>query len=223
MRKGIDRIDRVWGAGLAVLLALSAACSDDALTAPGAEALTSAELDQLALEDEAFLEAFMGESFTAEGAVVGDGDVQLSVVPISTQAEFSWTRNCPGGGSVTVEGSFERQLDREAGTAAVWVQAEKKKESCVHRRGDVQITVNAQASLEAHLEWVKNGEVWELAAATKWLQGEFSYETSDGRSGECEFELHAEWDPATKQVHVTGHYCGREVDKIIDRGGGSEA
>lgn len=223
MRKGIDRTERAWAAGLAAVLALTAGCSEDASTGPVAEALTAGEVERLALEDEALLASFMDESFTAEAAVVGGGEVRLSVVPIVTEGEFSWTRNCPGGGQVKVEGSFERQVDREAGTAAVWVDAEKKKEECVHQRGDVEITVNAEASLEAHREWVKNGESWELAAATKWIEGEFSYVTSDGREGSCEFELHAEWDPVAAQVHVTGSYCGREVDRVIERGVESDA
>lgn len=202
------------GVGLVALLTVGPACSDDAPTAPDAEALTSAEVEQLAVEDEAFLAAFMTERFTAEATVVPDAGLALSVEPIVTEGEFSWTRDCPGGGRVEVDGAFRREVDREAGTAAVSVEGEKRKEGCVHRRGDVRVTVDARSEFEAHREW----ENRRLVAATKRVEGAFSYETSDGRSGECEFELHAEWDPETRRIHITGSYCGREIDRSIDRG-----
>lgn len=220
MRMGAERGIRL---GLVILLALTGACGDGPPTAPGAEALTDAEVERLALDDEAFLTSFIGERFTAEAARATGGELELSVVPIITEGTFSWTRNCPGGGEVSAEGSFTREVDREAGTAAVSVEGEKRKDDCVHRRGDVEITVNAEAAFEAHRAWARSGESWELSAATKSVEGEFSYATSDGRAGECEFELRAEWDPEARQVHVTGTYCGRDVDRIVERGGEADA
>lgn len=211
MRKDAKR----WpGLGLVALVALGAACDEGAPTSAADEALTSSEAELLAVEDEAFLAAFMAERFTAEATVAPDGGLALSVEPIVTEGEFSWTRDCPGGGRVDVEGTFRREVDREVGTAAVSVGGEKRKEGCVHRRGDVRITMDGEAEFEARREW----ESRRLVAATKRVAGAFSYETSDGRSGECEFELHAEWDPETRRIRITGTYCGREIDRSIDRG-----
>jgi hypothetical protein len=50
-------------------------------------------------------------------------------------------------------------------------------------------------------------------------EGSFGWETSDGRSGECAYELHASWDPATGIKTVTGFVCDHEINREVSRDG----
>ncbi|MFQ5679200.1 MAG: hypothetical protein ACE5HP_07045 [Gemmatimonadota bacterium] len=203
------------GPVLAALIGLTAACSDDA-TGPQAQnsELSSSEVEFLVLQTDGFLDGFIGqEESSMQGAVTSTAGLQLSASssePITTTIEFTLTRNCPAGGRVSAEGTVVRVVDREAGTMDLTFTGEKKKVDCAFQRGDVTITVNGEAEWEAfrHRE---NGEL--VGLQTKDVMGEFSYATSDGREGACEFDLHMSFDPATRTKRIQGTYCGREIDR----------
>ena len=78
---------------------------------------------------------------------------------------------------------------------------------------EIVYTINGNSEWDAY--WKMGGEHW-LEAAWN-TAGSFSVTTSDERSEECDFELHTVWDPETKSVHMTGEFCGVEVDKTWSR------
>lgn len=203
---------------LAVLVGLGAACSDGA-TGPRDDALRADEVEFLALQTDEMLDAMLGQQIgSMQGAVSQTEGIQLSLggsEPIFTTVQFTLTRTCPAGGLVKVEGAVERMADRETGVVETSLEGEKTRVDCVYRRGEVTITVDGEARFEAFRRKV-NGEFDGLQTTD--VVGEFSYVTSDGRGGSCEFELHSTFDPETDTRTVTGHYCGREIDRTMQRG-----
>lgn len=110
-----ERIDRVWGPCLTALLILTGACSGDAPTAPGVVALSLGEVEQLALEDEAFLTSFMDERFAAEAASAPVGEVRLAVATKRVEGELSYVASDGREGGVRVPASGRVGSRRAAG------------------------------------------------------------------------------------------------------------
>ena len=193
---------------LAAVAAFAAACSQDA-TNPVAE-LNPAEAEFLALSVDRTSDAAAGDAFSV-GSLAGPAGLTGSG---TWTFSFESTRECPAGGEVTVEGSGEFTRDAETATAEMSFEAEKTITDCAFVRDDVTFTLNGEALLEAH--WVRVER--QLTEAERHLTGFLSVVTSDGRSRECSFELHAVFDPESGQMVVTGEVCGRTIDGTWARG-----
>ena len=212
MRKGINS----WlGSALMALIFVTIACSDSATSPqPQNAQLTSSEVEFLMLETDGILDSFIGQQESSmQGSVSSTDGLQLNVMssePITTTMEFKLTRNCPVGGEVKVEGTVVRVVDRDAGTVDLTFEGEKKKTDCAFLRGDITITVNGEAEWEA-VRHREDGEF--VGLQTKDVMGAFSFVTSDGREGSCEFELHIVFDPEARTRTIRGTYCGRDIDR----------
>lgn len=211
---GMQRSRTGWG--VTALIVLVTACEDGATVGPDDGALEAGEVEFLAEETESSFEGlFESELVLSVQEASADG-VLLSLKasePLVTTFEFERERPCRGGGSVTVEGEGQKVADRDSHTVELTVAGEKKIEDCARQRGDVVITTNGEAEFELFRRKVE-GEFDGLQTTD--VAGEISYETSDGRSGECEFDLHVVGDPDAGTKTITGTFCDREVDRVID-------
>jgi hypothetical protein len=212
---------------LAALLVFATACSDDA-AGPGSANLSVQEAADVAEGVVDALDGILDGEIGARPLVAPDGanesGIALSSVPVVT--EFSWNRSreCRNGGTVSASGSGTHTADRETRTVTLDFEGSKTITDCARARGDIVITIDGQGTFEGHRMKV-NGQYSGLQ--TNDSAGSFSWETSDGRSGECSYELHVEWNPDTHTKTVTGFVCDREINRTVTRdrsaGGGDDA
>ncbi len=211
------------GAGLVALFAFATACSDDNSLAPaqGAQELQDAELSVIAETQADLLDGVLDGEIEARPLVVEAGatagsEVAFSMVPITTTFTFERVRPCRAGGQIVATGQGTHVADRETGIVTLDFSGSKAIESCARARGDVVITLNGDGTFEGH-RMKENGRYSGLQ--TNHQEGAFTWETSDGRSGECRYEIDAVWDPATHTKTITGFICDREINRTVTRDG----
>jgi hypothetical protein len=196
------------------LLALGAlaACDDDP-TGTG-ETLTETEVAELS-------DVLVQSSFDVTGEIAADasvtttdGTLELSNVPITSTIEFTLTRTCELGGQVVIEGARIRQWDRETWTGSSDLSVTKTHEGCARplRNSDVVITLDGapDIAVEAHHEWTA-GHRHGLQTLT--MLGAVDWSTGDGRSGTCEIDVEASFDPETHTRTVAGTFCNRTFER----------
>lgn len=206
----------------AALLLAAGACDKDATgpAGPGpSQSLTAAESDYLAVQSDRMLDGVLGDVFSGQSASASAGpsataaSAGVAGVPITTTFTFERTRPCSAGGQIVVSGSGEFVADRETATTEMTVEGTRALDACAFTHGDVTLTLNGNGEFDAHWKRVNR----ELAEAQRNASGSFEVTTSDGRSKSCTYELHATYDAATNSVHVTGTFCGREIDRTWTR------
>lgn len=211
------------GLTCAALLLAATACNKD-LTGPASpnpsqsQSLTTAESDYLAVQSDRMMDGvlgdvFSGQSASASAAPSAAASAGVSGVPITTTFSFERTRPCPISGQIVVSGSGQFVADRETATAEMSVEGTRTIDACAFVHGDVTLTLNGEGDFDAYWKRVNR----ELVEAERNASGSFEVTTSDGRSKSCTYELHAVYDPDTHSVHVTGNFCGREIDRTWSR------
>jgi len=205
------------GLGLAALLAFAVACSDQGATGPAQGDLQMSEALEIAEGQSDLLDVVLDGEIDARPAVAptSDAEIAFSAVPITTEFEFTRTRPCRNGGQIVATGTGTHVVDRETGSVTVDVSGEKSIERCARARGDLVITIHGGGTFEGHRH-KENGEY--VGLQTNDQEGRFTWETSDGRSGECGYEIHVVWDPATHTKSITGFICDHEIDRTVTRG-----
>lgn len=193
--------------GTAAALAALAACSDttgfsgDRLTADEADLVTD-EMIVLALDG---VDAGMEEAnFSSAGPAAAP--------PVEWSRSFTRTAECPAGGTITFAGTMSGTIDRETHSGTIEVEKTLTLDDCARTRGDVTITVNTDPPITfTGTITVEEG----VRAAMFTKTGTFLWETSDGRSGECEVDLTIVHD--ADGTTVTGSVCGREINREFNR------
>ena len=190
---------------LAAVLAL-AAC-DKGVTDAGTSSLTADDVQALASatgdQDGAFLDGFAGPSFNKVAA-----GPQFATTVTTT---FTRTRTCPAGGDVKLEGTVTHTADPATQSGSTAFNATRTENACVlagPNGGTITITGNPNTKLTA-TQSVTNG-VRGVRTATK--VGSFNWSRGNGKSGTCNVNVTATWDPATHTLHVAGTFCNRTVD-----------
>jgi hypothetical protein len=207
------------GVGLAALFALVTAC-DDSTVGPGAGDLADADAALIAEQQADLLDGILDGEINARPALIGageiDGTVSLSVAPIVTEFTFTRTRPCRNGGQVVASGAGTHTANRETGEVTLEFSGDKSIENCARARGDLVITINGEGTFEGFRKKV-NGHF--EGPQTNSQEGHFTWETSDGRSGECDYELTVTWDPATHTKTIVGFVCDHEINRTVTRDG----
>jgi len=207
------------GTGLAALLVFAVACSDQSALGPGQGDLQMSEALEIAEGQADLLDVVLDGEIDARPSVVSSAESgiapALSAVPITTEFEFTRTRPCRNGGQIVATGSGTHVVDRETGSVTVDVAGEKSIERCARARGDLVITIDGGGTFAGHRH-KENGHY--VGLQTNDQEGRFTWETSDGRSGECGYEIHVVWDPATHTKSITGFVCDHEIDRTVTRG-----
>ena len=197
------------------LTAVALAGCEDVLGSDGD--LTADEVDVLTDDIVATAFGVTGPAATADASTVDaepDGDAELAADPITSRTEFVTIRTCPLGGQLVVEGTREREWDRETRSGTSDLALTKTHEDCARalRRADVTITLNGapNVAVEAHHAW-ENGQ--RVGLQTLDMEGAIDWETSDGRSGTCPIDVEAVFDPETHTRTVTGTVCDRTFER----------
>ncbi len=172
-------------------------------------------------EAEALAETMIATSFDATGSVAladasvtsGDTELLLYANPITSHTEFTVTRSCVIDGQVVLEGTRDREWDRQTHSGSSDLSLTKTHEDCTRplRRDGVTITLNGapNVAVEAHHEWAdgrRNG------LQTMSLEGAVDWATSDDRSDTCVIDLHITFDPETRTRTVEGQVCNRTIE-----------
>lgn len=152
--------------------------------------------------------------------VIGAPAASMEAAPaVVFTRTFTVTRSCPAGGSVTISGKVEGEIDRETRSGTLAESRTISLDDCARqlRRGtitlntadDAPITVNGQVT-------VQNG-VHVAGSFTK--QGTFQWNRSNGDSGSCTIDLTITWSRQgnTFTHTVKGTVCGRTVERTITR------
>lgn len=198
-----------------------AACENAAL-GPAAERLTTAEARALASEFEAMgaqvvdgqMASFAGSFDAAPASTEGGAAATVQ----ETRIEFTITRGCPAGGSVVFAGETLRQADRTTRTLTAQTTATKTHRDCARELNGVTLTTSGDPNiaLTASRKLVEGKASGLQTLAQK---GAFTWTASDGRSGRCEVDFTATFDPATGTHRIAGSICGRQVEITRTRQG----
>lgn len=210
---------RKWkGLSLAALFVFAAACSDDP-AGPGdlAGNLSSQEAADVAEGVADAVDGILDGEIQARPLVApSEGGIAFSMAPIVTEFEFTRTRECRNGGTVVAVGSGVHTADRETGIVTLDFSGTKTITECARARGDLVIFIDGGGTFEGH-RMKEHGQF--VGLQTNDQEGSFSWTTSDGRSGECDYEIHVSWDPATGTKTVTGFVCDRQINRVVTRDG----
>ncbi|GBD32773.1 hypothetical protein HRbin33_01747 [bacterium HR33] len=139
--------------------------------------------------------------------------------PITFTRTFTVTRSCPAGGTVTISGKVEGEIDRDTRSGTLTESRTISMDDCARelRRGtitlntadDAPIAVNGQVTIE-------NGH---HVAGSFTKTGTFEWSRSNGDSGSCTIDLTITWsrDGNTFTHTVKGTICGREIERTTTR------
>lgn len=199
---------------LVPLTVLLVAAGCDAASPAGEARLAVEEARLVAAEiDAAGISAVDGGSagFHASTSAAPTGDAPAAVKG-SSSATFTRSRECRGGGGVTVSGTMDAAWDTELRSWSARIQASK-----VHQACTVPLREGRSITLDGAPELVLTATRARLDGAPHGLQttttsGAVRFATSDGRAGTCRIELASTFDPAAGTHRVTGTVCGRTVD-----------
>ena len=198
---------------LAVLAAaalFAAGCEKNA-TAPVEGTLASADAAMLAEE----LDAITGVALSTQiGSFMLFASAPGNAAPLPVDRSFTTTRQCPGGGSVTVAGTTKGEMDRATRSLSLETNATRTENACAiptRRAGGATLTLtgNPNVAIRA-VHKVANGEPSGPQTVTQ--KGAFRWSSSDGRSGSCTVDLTSTLDFASQTYSVKGTLCGQTVD-----------
>ena len=213
---------RNWtGMAIAALFTFTVACHDDTVgPITSSQELSQSEIDDVAEMAADQIDLILDDETAANPLVVATGQsglgISFSAAPVTTS--FSWTREreCRNGGTVVANGQGTHVADRAIGELTIDFSGDKTITDCARARGDLVITINGGGIFDGHRHKL-NGMFEGLQ--TNNASGSFSWVTSDGRSGACEYDIHVSWDPSTGTKTITGTVCGREVNRTVTRDG----
>lgn len=131
---------------------------------------------------------------------------------VTTTTEFSRTRECPAGGTATMQGTRVEQHDRATRTGSMQLTATRTDAACTMnaRRGEGTISITSTPSVA-----VTSSQSWtagQPGMRTTTHKGSFSWQRSTGRSGTCTVDLTATFTPATHTYTLNGTFCNHTVN-----------
>ncbi len=153
------------------------------------------------------------------GAIVMDGFAgpAFNVAPLGEPAlatvttEFNRTRQCPAGGTATLQGTHVVQNDPGTRSGSSQLTATRTDAACtVNARrggGTISITTTPSVAVTSNQAWT-NGQP---GTRTTTHKGSFSWQRSTGQSGTCTVDLTATFTPATHTYTLNGTFCNRTV------------
>jgi|GEM_PF-586172 len=197
---------------------LASACSDmsgpnhsltDAEAAYLAEQMASASLDGVT-------QSMAGSPGLSSGIAGAPGAVD-SAGTITWERNFTMTRPCSAGGTVTTSGSNKGSINMDARTGTIEISHTLAMTDCASRRDTVTITVNTSPNIT--MNGTVNIESGHRSTGSFSKQGTFLWQTSDGRSGSCQVDLTITWN-ADGTHTMSGTVCGRDFAKMQQPGPG---
>ena len=192
--------------GLTTALALTVtACGDSLTGVDSGEQLTDAEV---AVVVDAFFSAFDAAEADADAS-------QAATAPAQVPGSFDFTIDlsvpCESG-TFDMSGSFAINFDDETLEEDSRIDVTWQPMDCVVGDGTNTFTLNGDPRVEMVVEFTANAE-GETIDGT--LNGGFSFESDDMRSGSCAMDVtfHVETDGSLASVStVSGTVCGLDAD-----------
>jgi hypothetical protein len=174
----------------AVLLLVTSACSEDTTGVTG-DPLT---------QQEAF--AIFAELQSAVADALGG--VAPAPARVSTPLP-EVTGQCLGGGTVTISGEVDDNIDPQTGLGTVTFSLVESIDACVVQTTGSTFTVNGAPNLLISGD-LTVGEDFALEG-TYDMDGGFRYTSDDGRSGTCDVDVSLDFS----DYSLSGQVCGQSV------------
>ena len=182
-----------------------AACGKDA-TAPASTQLKPDEAQALVLGMVASGDAYSG-AVAAPDVVTLSGSGATTFGPVT----FTQAHPCPKGGMVTPNVTLTGSLDLTAHSLSLDLSGTETPRDCAYVVKAVTVTVNGNPNLAvaAHLAIVAGVP---SGAQTFTQKGDFTWASSDGRSGTCGVDVTSSADFGKNLRTVSGTFCGQTID-----------
>jgi hypothetical protein len=197
---------------LVTLLAFVTACSD--FLGSGGKLDT-----QEAIDVADFMAATAIDGLDGIGVVGAPAASPEASPAITFTRTFTVNRTCPAGGSVTISGRVEGEIDRGTGSGTLTENRTISMDDCARgsRRGTITLNTpdNAPITISGQVT-IENGR---HVAGSFTKQGTFVWSRSNGDSGSCTIDLTVTWSRQgnTFTHTVKGTICGREIDRTTTR------
>jgi hypothetical protein len=198
--------------GASLVLAI-AAC--DQSTAPS-KGISLATANKLAADMDAVATpgtADIGLGATFSVGVGAGGTASATVIPINNT--FTFTHQCPKGGSVALAGTVVGTGDRTTHSLTLDAEATRTDKACAFDTEDGILTLDGSIKYKGHLNIVNGVPV---GLQTQSHEGNFHW-ARPGGSGDCFVKVASSYDPATHTVTVIGEFCGHPINVTRTRGG----
>lgn len=167
---------------------------------------------------------FTREDAQAIAEFAGTFDVDLAFMDgmsssdlIERHGEFSFTRDCPDGGTVGTSGQRSATLDTETDVVSTTWESVHTHDACAftRTRGDREVTVVLDGSVtttgEASFQLPETrGEGRTLLSFSATRVGQ-TVTTVGDRTRTCEIDVTQTYDPSSETFTITGTVCGRDV------------
>lgn len=190
------------------LILAFAACSDST----GPNGISREDANQLAADIDAITplgtsDLGLGASFSI--GVDGSGSAAASA-PVPINNSFTFTRQCPQGGQVVLDGHTTGTGDRTTHSLTLETVATRTDTNCAFetRHGVLTLNGNPNIAFDGKLNIV-NGVLSGPQTATH--KGSFTWARTGG-SGTCDVDITSSYDPSTHTATVTGTFCGFDVN-----------
>lgn len=200
----------------ATLLAAALAACDGSPTGESSAALTTAEAELVAGDWDEISAAVM-DGFGGPAASLSPTGAPAQATVTTT---FTRTRQCPAGGTATVQGTHTVTHDPATGSGSAQLAATRTDAACtfnVRRGGGGTLSITTTPNVQITSQQAWSGGQMGVRTATQ--QGSFDWTRSTGASGSCTVDLVATWTPATRTYTLDGTFCNREVHVTRTRTG----
>jgi hypothetical protein len=177
-------------------LALSAAACGGGPTETSGDPLSEAEVAEVAAEIFSELGTYFSGDFSPQRRVLLPAGLNLSLaasVPIDISIDESGP--CGGGGTASVSGSIEGEVDDETGAGSLQFDITQGFSGCEVVGELHTYTVSGQPNIHLTGDFESDGS--ESFSGTFSLQGGFAFTVDDGREGTCGIDV-------TATINVTG-------------------
>lgn len=187
------------------LIGLVAACGEEGMTLPG---------DELGTDDA--VRVAMHLDLASGIAIFGQLDPSSPVPGLAPAVfddarPFTRTRDCPVSGHIEVAGNVERER-RGEGVIVYHVSGSGSQVACERQRRDFTWVADGPFALDAERRRMNGMPV---GLQTTHVEGEFTWERSDGEAGACTFDLTSVRNPDAMKRKISGTICGREIERTV--------
>ncbi len=189
--------------------ALAFAACEQSGTEPAATSLSPAEVRALALHMDESSSGVIGVQLGQASSFLSSETGTLDHGSRSRTDNFTVTRSCPAGGTLTMSGQRTVTANHDTRTLTMQLGATKTYADCAFQNRE-GVVMTRSGVIEVTADWsTVNGQP---GVRTQTHKGTINWTTSAGREGSCTIDLVSELNPATKTRTVKGTMCGRTVD-----------
>ena len=189
-----------------------AACDggDGGGTGPDRDQLTRAEVEAL---NRAMIGTGRELLSTSSGASAG-GTSQANGSGSFT-FDVDHTEACPTGGSVRLAGELSGSWDDEAQTGVLGADFAVQHNACKVRTEEGTLVLTGDPDID--VTFTAASDATGITDLVITQRGAFTWERGNGAGeGRCTLDVTAELIPGTRQVQISGQFCGVEIDAVED-------